>query len=367
MVDNEIVVQAMGLKKIYKDFWGRTKAIGVDGIDLSVHRGEVVGLLGPNGSGKTTTIKLILGLLRPLSGTIRVFGKNPQNNRIKRRIGYLPEDTYLYHYLTAEETLGYFGSLFRLSSKELEKRIKQLLEMVDLAHAAKRRLGEFSKGMARRIGLAQALINDPDLVILDEPTAGLDPIGCRDIKNLIRHLAGRNKTVIISSHLLADLEDVCDTALVIHKGKIRAQGSLRTLLTAKNKIRVTLPSSDSRLVNKIAEMCKPSTPNEVIIDQPSMRLEEFFLQVIHQDKQPKRNNSEFSTENRLAPYLVDQCKESRSSERTLNERNMRAADFYQNNTEAVAKESESALVPDLERLKSLTKKDCSNVDQRRQS
>ena len=168
-MDKEIVVEACKLKKYYNDFWGRTKAVGVDGIDFRVHRGEVIGLLGPNGSGKTTTIKLILGLLRPLSGTIKIFDKSPEDKYIKERIGYLPEDTYFYEYLNAEETLNYFGSLFRLPPAERKKRTKQLLEMVGLTHAAKRRLGEFSKGMARRIGLAQSLINDPDLVILDEP------------------------------------------------------------------------------------------------------------------------------------------------------------------------------------------------------
>ena len=196
-----VVVEAAGLTKVFKDFWGRPKAHAVNGIDFTVKQGQVFGFLGPNGSGKSTTIKMILGLLYPTRGSLKVFGKDPQDVEIKSRIGYLPEETYLYKYLTAFETLEFFGALFGQPPEMRHERSKQLLEMVGLAHAYNRPVGEFSKGMARRIGLAQALVNDPDLVILDEPTSGLDPIGCREVKDIIRILASRGKTIILCSHL----------------------------------------------------------------------------------------------------------------------------------------------------------------------
>src|SRR5512137_2386959 len=169
--NGEAVVSVRGLTKVFKDFWGRPKARAVDNVDFEVRRGEVFGLLGPNGSGKSTTVKLILGLLHPTRGHIEVFGHSPRDVKTKARIGYLPEESYLYRYLNSRETLDFFGSLFSLPTAERNQRAEQLLEMVGLTQTRTRAVGEFSKGMQRRIGLAQALINDPDLVILDEPTA----------------------------------------------------------------------------------------------------------------------------------------------------------------------------------------------------
>src|SRR5215471_3052618 len=177
--DSEVIVSVRGLTKVFKDFWGRPKARAVDAVDFEVRRGEVFGLLGPNGSGKSTTVKLLLGLLYPTKGYIEVFGHSPRHVKTKSRIGYLPEESYLYRYLNSRETLDFFGNLFELGKDDRNNRAEQLLEMVGLNQTRMRAVGEFSKGMQRRIGLAQALINDPDLVILDEPTAGLDPIGCR--------------------------------------------------------------------------------------------------------------------------------------------------------------------------------------------
>ena len=227
---DEQVVAVRGLTKVFKDFWGRPKARAVDNISFEVRRGEVFGLLGPNGSGKSTTVKMLLGLLYPTKGHIEVFGHSPRHVATKSRIGYLPEESYLYRYLNSKETLDFFGKLFSLPAGERGARIEQLLEMVGLAQTSTRTIGEFSKGMQRRIGLAQALINDPDLVILDEPTAGLDPIGCREVKDLILALARRGKTVILSSHLLADVEDVCDRVLILYGGRIQAAGTLKQLL-----------------------------------------------------------------------------------------------------------------------------------------
>src|ERR1041384_5351395 len=175
--NGEVIVSVRGLTKVFKDFWHRPKARAVNDVDFEVRRGEVFGLLGPNGSGKSTTVKLLLGLLYPTRGYIEVFGQSPRDVATKARIGYLPEESYLYRYLDSRETLSFFGNLFTLSAEDRKQRADQLLEMAGLAGAKTRAVGEFSKGMQRRIGLAQALINDPDLVILDEPPAGLDPIG----------------------------------------------------------------------------------------------------------------------------------------------------------------------------------------------
>src|SRR5437764_5175398 len=191
----ENVVVVRGLTKVFKDFWGRPKAKAVDNVDFEVRPGEVFGLLGPNGSGKSTTVKMLLGLLYPTKGHIEVFGHSPRHVATKSRIGYLPEESYLYRYLSSHETLDFFGKLFTLSDEQRQQRSEQLLEMVGLTQTRTRAVGEFSKGMQRRIGLAQALINDPDLIILDEPTAGLDPIGCREVKDLIIALARRGKAV----------------------------------------------------------------------------------------------------------------------------------------------------------------------------
>ena len=219
------VIQTVALTKRFKDFWFRPRVVAVDHLDLDIHQNEVFGLLGPNGSGKTTTIKMLLGLLYPTRGRIRVLGKPPTDVSVKSRIGYLPEESYLYRFLDARETLDYYGRLFQIPRAERRRRVEQLLEMVGLTREARRRVGEYSKGMARRIGLAQALINDPDLLILDEPTSGLDPIGTKEIKDLIQFLnREKRKTILLCSHLLADVEDVCQRVTILYGGKVQAIG-----------------------------------------------------------------------------------------------------------------------------------------------
>lgn len=278
---SDLVVEVSGLTKIFKDFWGRPKAKAVNAIDFSIRRGQVFGLLGPNGSGKSTTIKMLLGLLYPTRGQIKVFGRAPTEVEIKRRIGYLPEESYLYKYLTAAETLDFFGSLFGLQPEERSKRSQQLLEMVGLGNSGHRPVGEFSKGMARRIGLAQALINDPELVILDEPTSGLDPIGCREVKDVIQALARRGKTVILCSHLLGDVEDVCDEVVVMYGGKIRAQGTLGELLKKDDTTRIEATAlPDAAKQELLAVLAKYSKAEHYHVTNSSMRLEEFFLDVV---------------------------------------------------------------------------------------
>ena len=281
----EDVIRAVGLTKVFRDFWNRPKARAVNEIDFEVKEGEVVGLLGPNGSGKSTTVKMILGLLYPTAGSLTVLGKSPRAVETKREIGYLPEESYLYKYLTAEETLDFFGSLFNLSKAERRNRIDQLLEMVGLSHARHRRVGEFSKGMARRIGLAQAMINDPSLLIFDEPTSGLDPLGCREVKYLIMELKKRGKTVLITSHLLSDVEDICDRVVILYGGQIRAQGSLNELLTVSESTRIVTPELDAETTEKVLSILREKlNGEEFVVDHPRRSLEEFFLDVIAKAK-----------------------------------------------------------------------------------
>ena len=300
----ETVVAVRGLTKVFKDFWGRAKARAVDNVDFEVRRGEVFGLLGPNGSGKSTTVKLLLGLLRPTKGHIEVLGHSPRHVATKARIGYLPEESYLYRYLDSRETLDFFGNLFHLPSGERQRRNDQLLDMVGLSQTRTRAVGEFSKGMQRRIGLAQALINDPDLVILDEPTAGLDPIGCREVKDLIVALARRGKTVILSSHLLSDVEDVCDRVVIYYGGKVQAMGTLKELLARPDRIRITAPLVPRDVLEKtIRDLSQGGTAEDIRIDNPTQNLESYFLEVVQRARQAAAETSGATSGHRVAEYL----------------------------------------------------------------
>src|SRR5262245_50532429 len=227
---SEVVIETRNLSKVYRDFWGRQKVRALKALDLQVNRGEVFGLLGPNGSGKSTTIKLILGLLFPTSGQALVFGKDASDVGKNERIGYLPEESYLYKFLNAVETLDFYGRLFDMPSSVRKQRVDELIQMVGLERAKQRQLKEYSKGMTRRVGLAQALINDPELILLDEPTSGLDPIGTREMKDLILKLRDEGKTILMSSHLLPDVQDVCDRIAILHKGELQEVGRVDRLL-----------------------------------------------------------------------------------------------------------------------------------------
>ena len=300
---SENVIVVRGLTKVFKDFWGRDKARAVDNVDFEVKRGEVFGLLGPNGSGKSTTVKMLLGLLHPTRGHIEVFGRSPRDVKSKSRIGYLPEESYLYRFLKPGETLDFFGSLFDLPADERKKRSEQLLEMVGLNAARTRVVGEFSKGMQRRIGLAQALINDPELVILDEPTAGMDPIGCREVKDLILALAKRGKTVLLSSHLLADVEDVCDRVVIYYGGKIQALGTLQELLTTPDRLRITVPPLKRETMEEVLRTIRRDVAEDKIkVDNPTQNLESYFLQVVERARQSSAETSG-ATSGRIANYL----------------------------------------------------------------
>ncbi|MCP5523871.1 MAG: ATP-binding cassette domain-containing protein [Verrucomicrobiales bacterium] len=299
----EAVVRVQSLTKVFKDFWGRPKARAVDNVTFEVRRGEVFGLLGPNGSGKSTTVKLLLGLLHPTRGRIEVFGHSPRHVATKSRIGYLPEESYLYRYLDSSETIDFFGNLFHLPAKERQQRSEQLLEMVGLNQVRRRTVGEFSKGMQRRIGLAQALINDPDLIILDEPTSGLDPIGCREVKDLIVALARRGKTVILSSHLLADVEDVCDRVVIYYGGRVRAIGPLKELLATPDAVRITAPPVGRETMEHVlAKLRSEAGGREVRVDTPTQNLESYFLGVVEEAKRTEATSGATSGA-QVAAYL----------------------------------------------------------------
>jgi ABC-2 type transport system ATP-binding protein len=306
------------LTKVFKDFWGRPKARAVDNVEFEVRRGEVFGLLGPNGSGKSTTVKLLLGLLYPTKGYIEVFGHSPRHVPTKARIGYLPEESYLYRYLNSRETLDFFGNLFELPKKHRHNRAEELLDMVGLSQVHLRAVGEFSKGMQRRIGLAQALINDPDLVILDEPTSGLDPIGCREVKDLILTLARRGKTVILSSHLLSDVEDVCNRVVIYYGGKIHAMGTLKDLLATPDAIRITTPALSRETMERVLEIIRKDVAQEKVqIDTPTQNLESYFLDVVQKARRASAETSGAMSGARVAAYLRGEGEEKPRGDKIL--------------------------------------------------
>ncbi len=286
-MNTETIIETRGLKKIFRDFWRRPTVEAVKGLDLTVRSGECFGLLGPNGSGKSTTIKMLLGLLHPTAGEIRVLGAAPKDTRVKARIGYLPEVSHLHPFLTPRETLMYYASLFGMARAEAVRRTRELLAMVDLEHAADRPVGRFSKGMARRVGLAQALVNAPELLVLDEPTSGLDPIGCREVKDLVCSLAKSGVTVLMTSHLLADVEDVCDRVAILERGVLRAEGNIADLLRQPEAVRFQVEGLDEAAAAALRADIETRVGRRVLQDYPAMSLESYFLQVVNRDKPPR--------------------------------------------------------------------------------
>jgi len=247
-----------------------------------------------------------------------VFGHSPRHVATKSRIGYLPEESYLYRYLNSRETLDFFGNLFELPRGDRRNRSEQLLEMVGLSQAHLRAVGEFSKGMQRRIGLAQALINDPDLVILDEPTSGLDPIGCREVKDLILALARRGKTVILSSHLLSDVEDVCNRVVIYYGGKIHAMGTLKELLATPDAIRITTPALSRQTMERVLETIrKDVAQDKVQVDTPTQNLESYFLEVVQKARRAAAETSGARSGAQVAAYLRGEAEDKPAGDRIL--------------------------------------------------
>lgn len=235
MMGSPPIVEVKDLHKVYRVGIRRKKFVGVKGVSFEVYPGEIFGIVGPNGAGKTSTIKILTGLMKPTSGYARMFGEPVDDIESRRRLGYLPEGPYFYEHLKAPELLRYYGQLHGLDSATMDKRIPELIARVGLSHATDRPLKKFSKGMRQRAGLAQALINNPELVILDEPQSGLDPVGRKEVRDLIFELKQQGKTVIFSSHILPDVEAVCDRVALFHKGEIKEIGSLDELMSRRTK------------------------------------------------------------------------------------------------------------------------------------
>jgi len=285
----------------------RPRVRAVEDVSFEIMPHEIFGLLGPNGSGKSTTIKMILGLLHPSRGRLVVFGKSPSDVETKKRIGYLPEESYLYPFLNARETLDYYAKLFELDPKTRTRRIDELLDMVGLSAAQHRPVREYSKGMQRRIGLAQALINDPDFLILDEPTTGLDPIGTRQVKDLIIELGRRGKTVLLSSHLLSDVEDVVDRMVILYGGKIRDEGTTDSLLTKHSKTTLETDVLDDATIAEIDQVIRRrsgGTKSLLGVTHPRQKLEEKFLEIVQKAKAERVETSGAASGGATASFLA---------------------------------------------------------------
>ena len=289
-MNRDVIIETRNLTKVYRDFWGRPKVMALKALDLKVHKGEIFGLLGPNGSGKTTTIKLLLGLLFPTEGDALIFGEPTQNVAKNERIGYLPEESYLYKFLNAEETLHFYGRLFKMSSAERKKRVDRLIDLVGISGAKHRQLREYSKGMQRRIGLAQALINNPELILLDEPTSGLDPLGTAQIKELIRDLRDKQgKTIVLSGHLLADMQDICDRIAILHRGELKEIGKVSDLLTVQDVTQIKTRDLPEAAIAEIRDVIARHGGELLAVDHPTTTLEELFLRIVREsDLHPGR-------------------------------------------------------------------------------
>jgi ABC-2 type transport system ATP-binding protein len=282
----EVIVETKRLTKIYRDFWGRKKKVALNALDLQIKRGEIFGLLGPNGSGKTTTIKLLLGLLFPTEGEATVFGMPAADVRKNERIGYLPEESYLYRFLNAEETLDFYGRLFDMPGDVRRTRAADLIRLVGLEQDRRRTLREYSKGMRQRIGLAQALINDPEFIILDEPTSGLDPLGTIWMKDLIRQLRSQGKTVLMCSHRLDDVQDVCDRIAILYNGDLQELGDVDKLVEdeARVEVRATNLRLTDALRQELASVIERHGGKLETFGHPTTTLEDLFKKVVEESR-----------------------------------------------------------------------------------
>jgi ABC-2 type transport system ATP-binding protein len=282
MTDSAVAVR--GLTKIFPVPFHRQSIVAVRDLDLRVEPGEVYGLLGPNGSGKSTTLKIILGLVSPTHGRTEIFGRDSRLVESREAVGFLPENPYFYKYLTGEETLRFFGRLCGLRGAQLKNRMNELLDLVGLTKARKRRLGTYSKGMLQRIGLAQALIHDPKLVVLDEPTAGVDPAGSREIRDLILDLRRRGITVLLSSHLLAQAQEICDRVGILADGVLMREGRLQELIAIENQTELVIADAPAQLVNEIESLIGRSNAKLIERRKSTTTLERLFLEATKNDE-----------------------------------------------------------------------------------
>ena len=272
-------VEIERLTKVFPVPLRRERIVAVRDLSLRVEKGEVYGLLGPNGSGKSTTLKILLGLVTATSGTTRVFGEESRSVRSRKDVGFLPENPYFYKFLTGAETVRFFGKLSGMSGDALEARTAELLELVGLTDAAVRRVGSYSKGMLQRIGLAQALIQDPRLVVLDEPTAGVDPAGSHQIRDLILDLKKRGKTVLLTSHLLEQVQEICDRVGIMARGEMIREGALADLVSVKNQTEFIIENATPEIRSHIEILLQNSPAKLLSARQPQRSLESVFLEL----------------------------------------------------------------------------------------
>ena len=272
-------ISIQNLTKVFPVHFRRQKIVAVRHLDLKINAGEVFGLLGPNGSGKSTTLKLLLGLIIPSDGEARVFGLPPDRLEARKRVGFLPENPYFYKFLTGEETLHFFGKICGLHGAKLRERTGELLNLVGLEHARDRRLGGYSKGMLQRIGLAQALIQQPRLLVLDEPTAGVDPAGSREIRDLILDFKKRGITVLLCSHLLGQVQEICDRVGILHKGVLVREGRLEDLISIDNQTEIILENASPAVLAQLHALLAQSGARILAERKPQPTLEDYFLEV----------------------------------------------------------------------------------------
>jgi ABC-2 type transport system ATP-binding protein len=294
MTDPAVTVH--GLTKIFPvPLHPARGVVAVKDLNLRIEPGEVFGLLGPNGSGKSTTLKIILGLVSPTRGRTEIFGRDSRLVESREAVGFLPENPYFYKYLSGEETLRFFGRLCGLRGTRLRERINELLELVGLIRARKRRLGTYSKGMLQRIGLAQALIHDPRLVVLDEPTAGVDPAGSREIRDLILDLKRRGITVLLSSHLLAQAQEICDRIGILADGVLVREGHLQELIAIENQTELVIANASTQLVNEIESVINRSNAKLLECRKSTTSLERLFLEATAKNDLARTSNDEGTT------------------------------------------------------------------------
>jgi len=277
-------VAVEGLTKVFPVPFRRKSITAVRDLNLRVEAGEVYGLLGPNGSGKSTTLKIILGLAWPTRGRTKIFGRDSSLVESRQAVGFLPENPYFYKFLTGEETLRFFGKLCRVNGSRLKSRVRELLELVGLTNARDQRLSTYSKGMLQRIGLAQALINEPKLVVLDEPTAGVDPAGSRDIRNLIVDLKQRGITVLLSSHLLTQVQEICDRVGILARGVLVREGRLEELIAIENRSELVLENASEALVKEIEKLAANSNARLIDRRKSTTTLERLFLEATQESE-----------------------------------------------------------------------------------
>jgi ABC-2 type transport system ATP-binding protein len=275
---NEMAVAVRGLTKVFPVSIKRTPIVGVRDLNLEVQAGEVYGLLGPNGSGKSTTLKIILGLISPTRGRTEIFGRDSRLVQSREMVGFLPENPYFYKFLTGEETLHFYGKLCGLRGKRLRNRSIELLELAGLTSARHRRLSGYSKGMLQRIGLAQALVQGPRLVVLDEPTAGVDPAGSREICDLILDLKRCGVTVLLSSHLLGQVQEICDRIAILDNGVLLREGPLEELIAIENQTELVLENACPELLQDIENRIRNSSARLIDRRKPQTTLERLFLE-----------------------------------------------------------------------------------------